>query len=508
MTPHIGQMLEIRLINKYDLSEFARKKIDAIPSAEFNVSFEDIIDGSSYFVEFYADHNNNGMYDIPPADHSWRLEADNINGGDEINFNHNTNFLDIGWKHLLIFNLQGMDPHEGQLMEVRLRDITLTYEETFRTRIEVIPSANFSIEMPGLAPNHSYNLEFYADLNGNGVFDPVPTDHAWLIKTGAVNGDMSIDFTHNTNFENLNWTYQLTLDLNNMNPHLGQSINIRVIEQETGMEVSRYIRNIDLANIGVFLPKLSIGKEYYIDFYADHNGNGIYDMPPTDHAWQLTTDEITGNTSLSFTHNTDFVDIDWRYMTTLHVQEMHPHIGQLFELRVYNEQTFEELGMITVESLELAEYFVNIPGAEIGENYNIDFYADFNENGIYDSPPTDHAWRINIADLQGDTLSPFTHNTNFTDIMWPVSIDENDGFALQVLIYPNPFSAQFNFSVSENDAKPTELKIYNIAGKLVKSIPMFNNNIVIETNTLRSGIYHIIVNFEDNTYKAITAIKK
>ena len=89
-----------------------------------------------------------------------------------------------------------------------------------------------------------------------------------------------------------------------------------------------------------------------------------------------------------------------------------------------------------------------------------------------------------------------------------INCAENDGPALQVLIYPNPFSAQFSFSVSQNDAKPTELKIYNIEGKLVKSIPMFNNNIVIETNTLRSGIYHIIVNFEDNTYKAITAIKK
>jgi len=509
MTPHVGQKLEIRLVNKYDLTEYARQKVDPIPAADFDVVFDPIVDGDSYFVDFYADFNGNGMYDLPPTDHAWRLDADNVSGGDVINFSHNTNFIDIDWKQMLTLNFDGMTPHIGQMLDISIRDITYTYEETFQYDLGAVPSASFSLDLPALRPGHSYNVDFYADLNGNGLYDAPPTDHAWRIKTGTVGGDTTIDFTHNTNFTDVGWAYRLTLDLNGMTPHVGQPISFRITDTDNGEEVSRFYRDVDLAAIAVSLPGLKPGKTYNVDFYADFNGNGIYDPPPTDHSWRMTTDPVTGNTDLSFTHNTNFTDVNWKYMVTLHAQEMNPHIGQLFELRVYDTVTLLQIGMVSIASLEVPDFYVMVPGSQIGESYNIDFFADFNGNGFYDPPPVDHAWRLNV-EVEGDTIVPFTHNTNFTNIMWPVSVNENRIDDAKVMLYPNPFSNSFNISMNDIEQQLREVHIYSVEGRLIRSDRVEGNNTsyTVGTASLKTGLYHVIFIFDDNNRVAKTVIKR
>jgi len=265
MTPHIGKLLEIRLVNKYNMMEFARKAVDPIASANFDVVFENIVDGDSYFVDFYADHNDNGMYDAPPADHAWRLDADNVQGGDVIPFAHNTNFTDIDWKHLLTINFEGMSPHIGKLLEISLRDITMSYEETYRTSIASISSASFAVEMPALTPGHTYNIDFYADHNGNGTYDAPPMDHAWRMKSTMVEGDADLSFAHNTDFTDIGWTYHLTLDLMGMVPHQGQMLMVRATNTVSGKEVNRIKRGVDLVDISLSLPGLEMGETYNID---------------------------------------------------------------------------------------------------------------------------------------------------------------------------------------------------------------------------------------------------
>ncbi len=510
MTPHVGQKLEIRLVNMSDLSEFDRQIIDPVPSAEFDVVFEDIEDGSNFFVDFYADHNGNGWYDAPPTDHAWRLSAEDVNGGDEIMFSHNINFTDIMWKHMLKLSLSNMNPHVGQKMEISVRDITLSYEETFSYEVSSIFSPNITFYLPALTPGHTYNIDFFADHNGNGVYDSPPTDHAWRIQTEAVMGDMTEEFSHNTNFTDIGWRYPAHVDLSGMTPHLGQSIMFRVTDKETGREVSRFSRTVDNSSISVRLPGLMMGHEYDVDFFADHNGNGMYDAPPTDHAWRLTTDEVEGNTSLEFSHNTDFTDIDWRYLTTLHAAGMTPHLGQMFELRVYNENTFEEIGMVSLDSLEVTEFFVKVGGTEMGESYNVDFYADHNGNGGYDAPPTDHAWRITVAGIEGDTILPFEHNTDFTDIMWPVSVVENDVETVDITAYPIPFSQTITLSSQVGKANISNLKIYNIEGKLVREMVNsgINSSMTIDGQSLKPGLYYFMLQLEDNSVQVKTVMRR
>lgn len=108
---------------------------------------------------------------------------------------------------------------------------------------------------------------------------------------------------------------------------------------------------------------------------------------------------------------------------TVVFSEMDPLLGQQFELRVVNKATGEELERITVEEIPVPSFELSFTVSEQGASYRIDFYADHNGNGRYDAPPTDHAWQLAIDEASGNVTLDFSHNTDFTDIAWPPSID-------------------------------------------------------------------------------------
>ena len=91
---HVGQLFEIKTEKWGDT--VGAVVVTAIPAPEFSVTLEAYC--GSNRVEFYADANDNGQYDPPPEDHAWRItvatEAEVING---VVFQHDTNFVDIGW---------------------------------------------------------------------------------------------------------------------------------------------------------------------------------------------------------------------------------------------------------------------------------------------------------------------------------------------------------------------------------------------------------------------------
>ncbi|MCH8331578.1 MAG: hypothetical protein IH946_09415, partial [Bacteroidetes bacterium] len=204
MIPHVGQKLEARLISKSTLREVDRTTIDSVVGDTFMLTLAGVI-GGSYWIDFYADFNMNGMYNAPPADHAWRMDLDNVAGDTTVTFTHNTNFKDIKWRGMLTFDLTNMTPHVGQLFQARLWNITDNLEAGRQT-IDTIPQADFSVSFPGaLHAGDSYTLEFYADFDGNGTYDAPPIDHAWDMSIPDVGGDTTIMFDHNTNFTDINW---------------------------------------------------------------------------------------------------------------------------------------------------------------------------------------------------------------------------------------------------------------------------------------------------------------
>lgn len=311
MDPHVGQLLEARLINKANMMEVDRLAIDPVPSADFEIHFENIMEGENYWIDMYADFNENGYYDGTPTDHAWRLSFNNAMNGDMQDFIHNTNFDEINWKHMYMLEFEDMDPHIGQKLEVRLVDQS-DMMEAGRTTIEEIMSAEFDVMLPYLQSGHDYYVDFYADLNQNGVYDDPPTDHAWRIELMDTEGDEDDTFMHNTDFTDISWNYRFTLHAMEMTPHLGQMFEMRVVNMSTMEEVGRMsMDSVVVEDFHAMTTGLGLGADYYIDFYADHNGNGMYDAPPVDHAWRLELSSVDGDSELDFTHNTDFTDIEW-----------------------------------------------------------------------------------------------------------------------------------------------------------------------------------------------------
>ncbi len=109
----------------------------------------------------------------------------------------------------------------------------------------------------------------------------------------------------------------IILQLSNMNPHVGQKFEARAIDKATGAEASRKsLAAIPSPSFSVMFDNIESGKSYLIDFYADLNGNGSYNAPPTDHAWRLQANNVAGEQIVNFSHNTNFTDIQWPGSTT------------------------------------------------------------------------------------------------------------------------------------------------------------------------------------------------
>jgi hypothetical protein len=108
-----------------------------------------------------------------------------------------------------------------------------------------------------------------------------------------------------------------------------------------------------------------------------------------------------------------------QYKLTLQFNNMNPHLGESFFVRVIEDSSGLEVGRSKIDTLSNANFsmdlFVLIPG----RSYRVDFYADHNRNQQYDAPPADHAWRMETGKVDGNTQLSFTHNTTFTDILFP-----------------------------------------------------------------------------------------
>ncbi len=376
----------------------------------------------------------------------------------------------------LQINFMGMNPHIGQKLELRVVN-KANRKEVGRTGVDMIPSADFSLNLMGvLEVGGSYQVDFYADFNNNGLYDPPPTDHAWRLNLNNVKGDTTLQFVHNINFVDIQWQYLLTMNLTSMNPHVNQKFEMRVWDKNSGKEIGREtVGAIPSPDFGVSIPGIKIGGSYYVDFYADFNGNSLYDSPPTDHAWREEVNNVQGDTVLNFVHNINFTDIQWNYLFTMNLMSMNPHLGQLFELRVVDEMTGNEIGRTRLDSILVPDFEVSVPGLELGRQYRADFYADFNNNGHYDSPPADHAWRETFTDTTGDVTIDFTHNINFTNIDWPTAITPipQAGVPVEYSLwqnYPNPFNPITNIRFQIPRAGKVTLEVYNLLGQRIRAL--------------------------------------
>jgi hypothetical protein len=232
--------------------------------------------------------------------------------------------------------------------------------------------------------------------------------------------------------------------------------------------------------------------------YADLNANGIYDEPPTDHAWEVKFENNTGDYSIDFAHNTDFKDVGWKYLYSLNFMGMTPHVGQKLEMRIVRNDNGEEINRTSIE-IPGPDFVLSIPQIEMDHDYNVDFYTDHNGNGEYDAPPADHAWRLTFNSTTGNFVENFSHNTDFTDIGWTnvTSVENADVLTNSFVLnqnYPNPFNPSTTISFNLSEASNVSLKVYNVLGQEVVSLL---------NDKMSSGIHQInfdAANLKSGTY--------
>jgi len=214
-------------------------------------------------------------------------------------------------------NMTGMTPNQGQLMMFRL--VNAANQLKFVGVLDSLPStsAAYNFTMPNSALSEVYRLDFFADLNMSRTYDAPPTDNAWSLAVPAGAADVVLPFARSTNYTDISTPAttplgaDFTLQTTGMNPHVGQLFEVRVILPSSGQVIGRYVLTVvPGVTFGVTIPMIIKDlTSYQIDFYADMNGNGHYDPPPTDHAWRVTGVGTPSGLVVSFAHNTSFTDV-------------------------------------------------------------------------------------------------------------------------------------------------------------------------------------------------------
>ena len=393
MEIHLGQKFELRIVNKWIGTELTRTKINSLELGEFTLNFTGLEIGRDYYVDFYADHNGNMLYDAPPIDHAYRLDLENTMEDNQLQFVHSGDFTDINWTYTVNTFFIDFEGHSEDLFEVRLRE-KISGLEVSRGKIDSLPEALFNIQLPGVELNKDYVLEFFADYNSNKIYDAPPEDHAWSFDFTSMAGDINLEFTHDADWTDIEWDYFYYLNLFDMGDHQGQDFFIRLVDQDTGSRTSTVVElTVPADNFTVAVPGLKTNINYNVDFYVDRNYSGTYDAPPVDHAWRLNAYSTTGNLNQEFIHTADFTDINWSAITSVEEDEVDlPMSIQLFQNypNPFNPSTTIEFTLSEAAFVQLEVY--NIIGQKIStileDNmtaglHSVIFTGDKLNSGIY-----------------------------------------------------------------------------------------------------------------------------
>ncbi|MFC2090053.1 T9SS type A sorting domain-containing protein [Bacteroidota bacterium] len=383
-----------------------------------------------------------------------------------------------------------MQPHIGQDLYVR---ITNTDQNSVVLQLNRVIEDSFSIEVDDVIADANYAIEFFADDNGNGYYDGLPTDHSWMIELKTTMGINEVTFTHSGDFTELDWERQVILNLNQMLAHVGQNMFVALINSDTG-EIEDRRGMLGTESLSLSFGGIIPGRSYHLDFYADFDGSGYYNSPPTDHAWRVNIPAGSGDTTIDFNHNSNFTDIEWKHMLKVNFMEMSPNFGQPFRVYLREASSDAILDSLLLDTINGSEFDVRFYGIEVGRSYHLDFYADMNMNGSYDSPPVDHAWRLLIDNVAGDVEEEFTYNTSFTDIFLTGATSMEESLeASSFKIYPNPASDKIYI---QSDYNGSVVSMYNMTGEEVFRIVDADLSQPISVENLPSGIY--IVKLESN----------
>jgi hypothetical protein len=177
---------------------------------------------------------------------------------------------------------------------------------------------------------------------------------------------------------------------------------------------------------------------------------------------------------------------------------MTPHVGEKLTLYLNQPSTNAYLDTIVVNPVTGATFDISSYEIKPGSSYHIDFYADHNKNGVYDAPAADHAWRIALDNVAGDTIVNFAHNTNFTDIFATTSAKNLSDGTDRIRLYPNPARQNIYLDIPQNYAMVRSIKVFSITGNLVeeKAVQSSAKSLQYDVSQFNKGVYFMEINSE------------
>lgn len=181
------------------------------------------------------------------------------------------------------------------------------------------------------------------------------------------------------------------------------------------------------------------------------------------------------------------------FTLTVGFEGMTPHLGQKFFFYLKDAATGLYMDSTTLDAVRGASFELGSSLIKPGNSYFIDFYADHNGNGKYDAPPADHAWRMSLEDVKGDTAMTFTHNVNFTNIFSGSSGIGSEPALNGVNIYPNPATDKINLTLKSSVTAGFSISILNLAGAevIAKAFQAGKESLVIDISDLSPGLYFL-----------------
>jgi len=227
----------------------------------------------------------------------------------------------------LCVRLERFSPHVDELVSI---DLVTKADNILRARAIIEPmggvAADFVLplaipesEVPEAGEDHPLQIEVYADQNKDQMYTPGGADHEWNLELPASG---NLVFVHDTLFTSIDPRPRsiggdFHMQFMNMTPHLGQLLEVMVIESESGRTVGLYrTPALAEANFEVIIPGIidPDGTVYRVEFYADLNGNGSYDDPDDDHTWVIPFVESgEDGVQTEFTHGTDFARLEYQF---------------------------------------------------------------------------------------------------------------------------------------------------------------------------------------------------
>ncbi|MCB1182213.1 hypothetical protein KDM41_02190 [bacterium] len=100
-------------------------------------------------------------------------------------------------------------------------------------------------------------------------------------------------------------------------PHASQLLHVMVVRDDTDAVAvhGEIVVPVDGNFAFTWNGLLEKNVSYCIDFYADHDGSGSCDSPPTDHSWRIDLGPVGGDVSRDFQHDTNFTEICGSFVT-------------------------------------------------------------------------------------------------------------------------------------------------------------------------------------------------